>query len=72
LSKSQSDSKGNVIPIYSCGLKFKNTTNEQIKQFIDLIEKHTKENNERRGINLQADEFIDLSVQFKELLGVFT
>jgi hypothetical protein len=35
LSKSQADSKGNAIPIYSYGLKFKNTSNEQIKQFID-------------------------------------
>jgi glycine cleavage system protein P-like pyridoxal-binding family len=71
LSESQADSKGNVIPIYSCGLKFNNASNEQIKQFIDLIEKHSQEDNEQRNINLQAEEFIDLSVQFKEVLAVF-
>jgi PilZ domain len=71
LSKSQADSKGNIIPTYSYGLKFKNTANEQIKQFIDLIEKPNKEDNEQRSINLQKSEFIDLSVQFKEVLEVF-
>jgi hypothetical protein len=45
LSNSQTDSKGNVIPIYSCGLKFTNETKES--------------------------EFIDLSVQFKEILEIF-
>jgi hypothetical protein len=71
LSESQADSKGNVIPIYSCGLKFNSPSNEQIKQFIGLIEKNYKEDNEQKDIDLQAEEFLDLSVQFKEVLAVF-
>ena len=71
LSKSQTDSKGNVIPIYSCGLKFTNYSDEQIKHFIDLIEKQNRKDNEQKNISLQTEEFIDLSVEFKEVLEVF-
>jgi hypothetical protein len=71
LSDSQADSQGNVIPIYSYGLKFTNDTKEQIRSFIALIEENRKEAGKRRGINLQGDEFIDLSVQFKEVLEIF-
>jgi len=71
LINSQADSKGNVIPIYLCGLKFTNDTNEQINSFIAFIEENKKEADKQRGINLQADEFIDLSIQFKEVLEIF-
>ena len=71
LSESQADSKGNVIPIYSCGLKFNSSSNEQIKEFIGLIEKNYKEENEQKNIDLLAEDFFDLSVQFKEVLAVF-
>jgi len=71
LSNSQTDSKGNVIPIYSCGLKFTNETKEQVKIFMALIEENKKEADKQRGVNVQASEFIDLSVQFKEILEVF-
>ena len=68
---SQADSKGNVVPIYSYGLKFTNDTKEQINSFIASIEENRREADKQRGINLQADEFIDLSVQFKEALEIF-
>jgi len=71
LSNSQTDSKGNVIPIYSCGLKFTNETKEQVKSFMALIEENKKEADKQRGVDVQASEFIDLSVQFKEILEVF-
>jgi Tfp pilus assembly protein PilZ len=71
LSNSQADSKGNVVPIYSYGLKFTNDTKEQINSFIASIEENRREADKQRGINLQADEFIDLSVQFKEALEIF-
>jgi len=71
LSNSQTDSKGNVIPIYSCGLKFTNETKEQVNIFMALIEENKKEADKQRGVNVQASEFIDLSVQFKEILEVF-
>lgn len=71
LSNSQTDSQGNVIPIYSCGLKFPTETREQVKIFMALIEEKKKEADKQRGVNVQAGEFIDLSVQFKEILEVF-
>jgi hypothetical protein len=71
LSDSRADPKGNVIPIYSYGFKFTNETKEQISSFIALIEENRKEADKRRAINLQDDEFIDLSVQFKEVLEIF-
>jgi PilZ domain len=71
LSDSQADSKGNVIPIYSCGLKFTNDTKERINNLIALIEENKKEADKQRGIHHRADEFIDLSMQFKEVLEIF-
>ena len=71
LSNSQADSKGNIIPIYSYGLKFTNDTKEQINSFIASIEENKKEADKQRGVDVQASEFIDLSVQFKEILEVF-
>jgi hypothetical protein len=71
LSNSHADSKGNVIPIYSYGLKFINDTNEQIKSFISFIEENKKEANTQKGNSLEPDEFIDLSMQFKEVLEIF-
>ena len=71
LSESRVDSKGNIIPIYSYGLKFTNETKEQIKSFIAFIEENKKGTDEQRDINLQASEFIDLSLQFKEELEIF-
>ena len=71
LSESKADAKGNIIPIYSYGLKFTNDTKEQINSFIASIEENRKEADKQRGINLQADEFIDLSVQFKDVLEIF-
>jgi Tfp pilus assembly protein PilZ len=71
LSESKADSKGNIISIYSHGLKFTNDTNEQIERFMDVIDENKKETDEQRTVSLQANEFIDLSVQFKEVLEVF-
>ena len=71
LSESRADAKGNIIPIYSCGLKFTNETKEQVKSFIAFIEESKKGTDEQRDINLQASEFIDLSLQFKEELDIF-
>lgn len=71
LSESKADAKGNIIPIYSYGLKFINDTNEQIKSFIAFIEENKKEADKQRGINPQVNEFIDLSVQFKDVLEIF-
>jgi Tfp pilus assembly protein PilZ len=70
LSESKADSKGNVIPIYSCGLKFINSSDEQIKQIINLIEKQSRKDNDEKNISLQTEEYIDLSVQFKEELEI--
>jgi hypothetical protein len=52
-------------------LKFTNETKEQVKSFMALIEENKKEADKQRGVDVQADEFIDLSVQFKEILEVF-
>jgi Tfp pilus assembly protein PilZ len=71
LSQSQTDSQGNIIPIYSCGLKFNLSSTDEIKQCIDLIEKQSKADNEQRGINLQTNGSRDLSVQFQEVPEVF-
>jgi len=71
LSDSRADAKGNIIPIYSCGLKFTNETKEQVKSFIAFIEESKKGTDEQRDINLQASDFIDLSLQFKEALDIF-
>jgi hypothetical protein len=71
LSESKADSKGDIIPIYSYGLKFTSDTNEQINSFIASIEEYKKEVDKQKGINLQSDEFIDLSLQFQEVLEIF-
>jgi hypothetical protein len=71
LSQSEADQRGNVIPIYSCGLKFDSSSNEKIKQFIDLIEKDSMPYNEQKDISPQKDDFIDISVQFRDVLEVF-
>ena len=71
LSESKADAKGNIIPIYSYGVKFINDTNEQINSFIAFIEENKKEADKQKSINPQANEFIDLSVQFKDVLEIF-
>jgi hypothetical protein len=71
LTESRADAKGNIIPIYLYGLKLINDENEQIKSFTDFINEHKKEDDAPRNTNLQTNEFIDLSVQFKEALEVF-
>lgn len=72
LGNSHADAKGNVVPEYSCGLKFTNDTKEQIKNFIALIEENSKKADKQSGINDQAGESIDPSAELKEVLGVFT
>jgi hypothetical protein len=71
LTESRADAKGNIIPIYLYGLKLINDDNERIKSFTDFINEHKKDDDAWRDTDFQANEFIDLSVQFKDVLEVF-
>jgi hypothetical protein len=49
LTESIADSMGNIVPIYTAGMKFKNVSDEKIKEIADFIE------------NLKLDKMVDIS-----------
>jgi len=69
LSGSKNDDKGNVIPIYSAGLRFADESRQEIKELIDFLEEH--ERKRYKAINEGLNEFVNLSEQFKEVLELF-
>jgi hypothetical protein len=46
IRKSKKDDRGNVIPVYKAGMKFSDESQEQIQEFIPLIEIAMKEQRE--------------------------
>jgi Tfp pilus assembly protein PilZ len=69
LSGSKPDDKGNIIPIYSAGLKFREDSDKKIKKLIALLDEHEQEHYE--AIDGRPGEFVNLSEQFKEALELF-
>jgi hypothetical protein len=69
LSESRPDQKGNIIPIYSVGLKFTNDADKEIRELVALLEDHEQERD--KTVNPHFDEFLNLSEQFKEALELF-
>ena len=70
LSGSRSDHKGNIIPIYSAGLKFTNSPDESGEKLIKLLEEREKGQYQTAG-EPESNEFVNLSEQFKEALELF-
>jgi Tfp pilus assembly protein PilZ len=69
LSTSRPDQKGNIIPIYSVGLKFTKDSDDKIRELIALLEEHEQKLD--RTVNGRIDEFVNLSEQSREALDIF-
>jgi len=70
LTESKADHKGNIIPIFTAGLKFIDDSQEKIKGLIDLLEEHEK-SQYRTDVDPQLGEFVNLSEEFKEVFELF-
>ncbi len=65
LTESKADHKGNIIPVYTAGLKFTDDSWEKIKELIDLMEEH-EESHYKPDVD-HLGEFVNLSEEFKEV-----
>jgi c-di-GMP-binding flagellar brake protein YcgR len=50
LSENQEGARGDIIPIYTAGLKFTDVSNEKMKEIINFIEKHMQEKDRQKNI----------------------
>lgn len=50
LSENQEGAHGDIIPIYTAGLKFTDVSNEKMKEIINFIENHMRRKDRRKNI----------------------
>ena len=61
LTKNTKNSKGDIVPIYKCGMKFMDTEPAEIKQIIDSVK------NQKREIDAEVEkEYINLGTDFMQ------
>lgn len=50
LSENQEGARGDIIPIYTVGLKFTDVSNERVKEIINFMENHMQEKDRQKNI----------------------